>query len=247
MKQSLIPRREWAARIRHRFTDAVEAILDVGRYLIAAKRELPHGEFEQMIAEDLGWHPSTARRLMLIARHPVLSKRAHMHVLPPSWGTLHELAKLPTPALERALRDGRITPAFRRNEVHILVRESRPAPRAPTCTTKDLVRLASRGMTFGTIYADPPWQYEDSPSRGAAARHCSTMSVEEIAHLPVAPLAKPNAHLHLWTTNAFLFESKAIMEAWGFSYKSMLVWVKPHLGVGHYWRLAHEFLLLGVR
>ncbi len=63
----------------------------------------------------------------------------------------------------------------------------------------------------------------------------------------VGELVSHAAHLHLWTTNAFLFESKALLEAWGFEYKSVLVWVKPEIGLGNYWRLAHEFLVLGVR
>lgn len=53
--------------------------------------------------------------------------------------------------------------------------------------------------------------------------------------------------MDLWTTNGFLFEAKQIIEAWGFRYKSCLVWIKPQLGNGNYWRLSHEFLLLGVR
>jgi N6-adenosine-specific RNA methylase IME4 len=73
------------------------------------------------------------------------------------------------------------------------------------------------------------------------------MSVDEIAALPIGDLVADNAHLHLWTTNAFIFESKQIIEAWGFEYKSCLVWVKPQMGIGNYWRVSHEFLLLGVR
>jgi N6-adenosine-specific RNA methylase IME4 len=72
------------------------------------------------------------------------------------------------------------------------------------------------------------------------------MTLEQIAALPVQELAAPHAHLHLWTTNAFLFECRSLFEAWGFEYKDMLVWVKPGFGVGNYWRVAHEFLLLGV-
>ena len=72
------------------------------------------------------------------------------------------------------------------------------------------------------------------------------MSLAEIAALPVAKLVAPNAHLHFWTTTSFLWDAKPIMEAWGFTPKSQLVWCKPW-GTGHYWRIAHEILLLGVR
>ena len=242
-------RNRWANRIRRRFSDAVEAILDVGMDLIAAKRELPHGEFEKMVLEDLGWHSSTARRLMAIARHPVLGNRAHVHVLPPSWGTLYELTKLPAPALTKAIREGRITPELSRSSLPELVRPTRYPQkiREASLTLMDLEQLADRNLTFGTIYADPPWDYEDRSNLVAAAFHYPTLPTEEIARLPVARLAAPNSHLHLWTTTAFLFESRTILEAWGFDYKGVLVWVKPQLGIGHYWRGAHEFLILGVR
>jgi N6-adenosine-specific RNA methylase IME4/Tfp pilus assembly protein PilP len=111
----------------------------------------------------------------------------------------------------------------------------------------DLSDLATRGMKFGTIYADPPWLYDDQDTRGATSDHYRGMTVSEIAALPVSQLASEKAHLHLWTTNAFLFEARDIMQSWGFEYKSCFVWVKPSLGVGHYWRVSHEFLLLGVR
>lgn len=122
----------------------------------------------------------------------------------------------------------------------------RPAM-ADALHTGDLADLESKGLKFGTIYADPPWQYDSTGSRGAAAKHYSTMSVDDIAALPVGALAEENAHLHLWTTSNFLFEAKKVMEAWGFEYKSLFVWVKPQMGTGSYWRVANEFLLLGTR
>ena len=44
-----------------------------------------------------------------------------------------------------------------------------------------------------------------------------------------------------------MLDAFTVIEAWGFSYKSCFVWVKPHIGIGNYWRVSHEFLLLGVR
>jgi N6-adenosine-specific RNA methylase IME4 len=73
------------------------------------------------------------------------------------------------------------------------------------------------------------------------------MTLEAIRSEPIKQLAADNAHLHLWTTNAFLRESFDVIRAWGFRYKSCLVWIKPQLGMGNYWRVNHEFLLLGVR
>lgn len=110
-----------------------------------------------------------------------------------------------------------------------------------------LQNLVARGRRFPTIYADPPWPYENEASRAAAVNHYPTMSVDSICAEPVRHLVEDNAHLHLWTTNAFLREAYDVMDAWGFRFKSCLVWVKDEIGMGNYWRVSHEFLFLGVR
>lgn len=110
-----------------------------------------------------------------------------------------------------------------------------------------LQSFIDRGDKFATIYADPPWQYGNQGTRAATDDHYSTMPVADICALPIALLAADEAHLHLWTTNAFLFDARTVMESWGFTYKSCFVWCKPKMGIGNYWRVSHEFMLLGVR
>jgi len=100
---------------------------------------------------------------------------------------------------------------------------------------------------YGAIYADPPWQYDNKATRAAAGDHYQTMTVDKICELPVLERAKKKAHLWLWTTNAFLFESQRVLEAWGFEYKAVMVWVKPQMGLGNYVRVSHEFLVIGSR
>ena len=116
-----------------------------------------------------------------------------------------------------------------------------------TCTVTDLHSLANNNKKFKTIYADPPWRYGNQATRSSTDNHYPTLSVEEIAALPIRELADEDCHLHLWTTNAFIFDCKQIMEAWGFEYKSVFVWAKPTMGIGNYWRVSHEFLLLGIK
>lgn len=111
----------------------------------------------------------------------------------------------------------------------------------------DLDFLSNRGARLSTVYADPPWEYSNKASRGAAANHYQTLSIDEICDEPVRDLVTANAHLHLWTTNGFLRESFYVLDSWGFTFKSCLVWVKPQMGMGNYWRVSHEFLMLGVR
>jgi N6-adenosine-specific RNA methylase IME4 len=111
----------------------------------------------------------------------------------------------------------------------------------------DLDALVVSGERFRCIYVDPPWRYDNRASRGAAENHYPTMSLEEITALPVRDLAADQSHLFLWTTTTFLFDAYPIMQAWGFTYADMFVWCKPQMGLGNYWRVSHEMLLLGVR
>lgn len=122
---------------------------------------------------------------------------------------------------------------------------------AETCATEDLHALVESGKKFGTVYADPPWMYSNQATRSATSGVYKPgewgMPVDELCALPVPDLTAEKAHLHLWTTNAFLPESFKVIEAWGFEYKSLFVWVKPQMGIGNYWRVSHELLLLGVK
>ena len=123
----------------------------------------------------------------------------------------------------------------------------KPETNQETCQISDLESLVEKRKKFGTIYADCPWPYENQATRSATSTQYDTMSLTDICALPIDELTTENAHLHLWTTNAFLFESKDVIESWGFEYKSCFVWVKQQMGIGNYWRVSHEFLLLGVK
>lgn len=101
---------------------------------------------------------------------------------------------------------------------------------------------------FATFVADPPWRYGNTSTRGAAENHYGTMSIEELCELPVVPdHAADQAHLYLWTTAGHLPEAFKVMDAWGFEYKTYLVWVKPQMGMGNYFRVSTELVLFGVR
>jgi N6-adenosine-specific RNA methylase IME4 len=121
----------------------------------------------------------------------------------------------------------------------------------------DLIKL-TRGRKFKTILADPPWQFQNktgkvAPGHKRLARY-DTMTLEEIKALPVAEIADEPAHLYLWVPNALLPEGLAVLDAWGFRYKSNIVWHKIRKdggsdgrGVGFYFRNVTEMLLFGVR
>lgn len=120
------------------------------------------------------------------------------------------------------------------------------------------LRAAAAGRRFRTIMADPPWRFQNAtgkvaPEHRRLSRY-GTMTLEAIAALPVAGLAEDTAHLYLWVPNALLPEGLAVMQAWGFAYKSNLVWHKVRKdggsdgrGVGFYFRNVTELILFGVR
>lgn len=111
---------------------------------------------------------------------------------------------------------------------------------------------------FGTIYADPPWRFANRTGKVAPEHkrlhRYPTMSFEEIAELPVARIAKPEAHLYLWVPNALLAWGLEVMRRWGFNYKTNIVWYKvrkdggpDRRGVGFYFRNVTELCLFGTR
>jgi N6-adenosine-specific RNA methylase IME4/ParB-like chromosome segregation protein Spo0J len=104
---------------------------------------------------------------------------------------------------------------------------------------------------YAVLYADPPWHFnvynEESGIESAAGNHYSTMSLEEICALPVLSLASPDAALFMWTTVPHLRESFDVLVAWGFEYKTNIVWVKDKIGLGYFVRNQHELLLVATR
>jgi N6-adenosine-specific RNA methylase IME4 len=95
--------------------------------------------------------------------------------------------------------------------------------------------------------ADPPWDIGQKDGRYGAIKHYDVMTVERLKQLPVAGLAEENAHLYLWVINGAIREGIDVMEAWGFTYRAPLTWIKPRYGLGQYLRQQTEHLLLGTR
>lgn len=122
---------------------------------------------------------------------------------------------------------------------------------------KDLLEFAGDNK-FSTILADPPWQFQNrtgkvAPEHKRLSRY-PTMTLEEIKKLPVAKIADERSHLYLWVPNALLAEGLDVMKAWGFEYKTNLIWYKvrkdggpDRRGVGFYFRNVTEIILFGVR
>lgn len=111
---------------------------------------------------------------------------------------------------------------------------------------------------YGAILADPPWQFQNrtgkvAPEHKRLARY-QTLTLQEIKEIPVGVVAGEQSHLYLWVPNALLREGLEVMEAWGFEYKTNVVWHKIRKdgepdgrGVGFYFRNTTEVVLFGVR
>lgn len=121
----------------------------------------------------------------------------------------------------------------------------------------DLLKFVEK-KRFATILSDPPWQFQNrtgkvAPEHKRLARY-PTMSLDDIKALPVSNIAEETAHLYVWVPNALLPWGIEVMQAWGFTYKSNIVWHKIRKdggsdgrGVGFYFRNVTELMLFGIR
>lgn len=111
---------------------------------------------------------------------------------------------------------------------------------------------------FHTVLADPPWQFANRTGKFSPEYkkfyHYPTLTLQEIKKIPVESCILEPAHLYLWVPNALIFEGLEVMKAWGFSYKTNLVWHKickdgrsDRRGVGFYFRNVTELVLFGIK
>jgi N6-adenosine-specific RNA methylase IME4 len=118
--------------------------------------------------------------------------------------------------------------------------------------------LPGLNAEFGTVLADPPWRFDNRTGKVAPEhqrlRRYPTMSIDEICAMPVADHCAEQSHLYLWVPNALLSWGLQVMDAWGFTYKTNIVWCKVRKdggpdgrGVGFYFRNVTEVVLFGVR
>ncbi|QGJ69501.1 Transcriptional activator, adenine-specific DNA methyltransferase [Planctomycetales bacterium 10988] len=132
------------------------------------------------------------------------------------------------------------------------------SPSAFDSAVQEIAALEKEGKKYRTILADPPWQFQNrtgkmAPEHRRLLRY-PTLTFTEIEELPISLLADETAHLYLWVPNALLMEGLKVMQAWGFEYKTNLVWYKIRKdggpdgrGVGFYFRNVTELVLFGVR
>lgn len=238
---------EWGARILSAWQRSAEAIIVTGKLLMEAKNHVEHGEWLPML-EQIGFHNRKAQRLMEIARDERLLNPSILTLLPDRWTKIHDLHLLEDDALEEAIR-----------KPH-LIKQKRRAEREHDLGEK---QAALPSTKYGVILADPEWRFEPwSRTTGmdrAADNHYPTSCTEVIAARDVPSIAADDCVLFLWATAPMLPHALLVMAAWGFDYRSHLVWYKqrhpqspnevfaPAIGTGYWFRNCHELLLLGVK
>lgn len=237
----------WVTSVTEAWQSTIHGIFETGRLLIAAKAELRHGEWLAVV-EQLPFSPRTTERLMAIACDQRLVNSTHVSLLPPSWGTLYEMTKLPDGTFQMLVENGTINPECERATITQFLKKKKRAVRERELSAKIEALPAKR---YGLILADPEWRFEpysrESGMDRAADNHYPTSATEIIASRPIAGIAAADSTLALWATVPMLPQALFVMESWGFEYKSNLVWVKDKIGTGYWFRNQHELLLIGTR
>ena len=113
--------------------------------------------------------------------------------------------------------------------ISIMLKILQEKPLTYTAPGEDLLSFAGR-KKFGSILADPPWRFQNSTGKIAPEHkrlnRYNTMTIADIAALPVSSIVAEKAHLYLWVPNALLPDGLRVMAEWGFTYKSNIIWHK---------------------
>jgi N6-adenosine-specific RNA methylase IME4 len=206
-------------KVRDNMLGAMQHYIMCGCMLIDAKATAAHGEWLPWLRANesvLGFDPRNAQKMMALAKKYAVTGKA---------ASTPHLAEADLIRISRAL--------WGNEPARAIEYQHWQAPQLPP-------------GQYSVLYADPPWQYEYSPTDSRRIENqYPTMTVDEICMLSVP--AAPEAILFLWATSPKLSEALRVVAAWGFVYRTCAVWAKPQLGMGYYFRQQHELLLVAVK
>ena len=199
---------------------------------LANEAEIRNGvkaEFYDDVAEETGLKRNTIRHAKWVTGRVDLSNRLdrltflHYQIVAPMEENDQKYW------LEEAVKYGLSAAKLKK-----AIRESRPVEELP----KDV---------FNIIYADPPWAYEkDQEYFGQdVERHYPSMSEDQLKNMSIKDIRADDCVLYLWATAPKLDVAMRILEAWGFRYKTCLIWDKVEHNMGFYASIRHEILLIG--
>jgi N6-adenosine-specific RNA methylase IME4 len=258
IKPTTRTRQQWAQRLNKVWGELTQTIVEgyfqLGRDLLHAKEELPHGEFIKMVNEDLEMDRHVANMFMRITRSEMVGN-AH-HLLPADYTTINKLTRLPAEIFQRLVEDGTICPQLLRKDVNRIIRAVRKEEYQARVGAAKPRPLEG---TYRILLADCPWRYSNNElddyvdNYGHCDRHYTPMTIEELCDYrpdgvrPVREMVDKNAVLFMWVTAPMVGKCAPVYETWGFEYKEQIVWDKVRHMVGHYVSVQHELLYICTR
>jgi N6-adenosine-specific RNA methylase IME4 len=265
-----------AAEIHAMLRRTAQDIVEIGGKLIEVKARLQHGQFGDWLQQEFNWGERTAQNFMAVHARFKSANFADLAIAPSALYLLASPSVSEGTAqyvIARAQAGESITYAAAKEAVQqfreideetgeIETAAAWLAPDAGEAETRE-ARLERRALAledrrealqdvpagqYRVIYADPPWRYEHVETENRAIEnHYPTLELAEICALPVSTLAADDAVLFMWATSPKLAEAMQVIEAWGFNYRTCMVWVKDAIGMGYYARQRHELLLIAVK
>lgn len=230
-------RQAWAEVIQAEVAGAVGSIIRAGELLNRAKAAIPHGEWGDFIRDDLGMSQRKVNRFQQIAEifggcDPALLLR-----LPPNYSHLAELAALPEEEREAAIAAGEINPDMKRSDVQKVKtkRQKNPPNPAPVegLIQEEFGNLRNYGPFRVILFDFPGFMRlnDDEVPPGSF----------------IEPLAADEAHIHIVTNDACLYDAMGALRHWGFEFAGTLALTRPNLDPGRFWRSSHTLVLTGTR
>lgn len=238
-----------AMRVYARQAKNKQMEIDAAEIRIRAERRL--GEILKVQKETVGLNAggggrdTTGARVEPVAAPPTL---AEVGIDKKLSSRSQKIAAVPEDKFESMISDwqSRVEKENERVTVNLL-REGERAQRDEILASAPIVWPTDK---YPVIYADPPWRYENPPMGGgnrSIENHYPTMTLDEICALPVPDICMDGAVLFLWATAPKLRECMDVIDAWGFTYRTCMVWVKDRIGMGYHARNRHEMLLIAKR
>jgi len=237
----------------------LKTFVDVGNALLEIRDNRlyrsDYSTFEDYCRERWGWTRNYANKIILSAE-VVSNLGTIVPILPATESQARPLTSLQPEQQREAWQyvvDNAPATGITAEQViqaaKIIQAEKREAKRAERVDiiTRETEPIDNYGP-FNVIYADPPWRYDYSLSTTREIENqYPTMSIDEICNLKVNDISANDSVLFMWATSPKLAEAIKVLEAWGFTYKTCMVWVKDKIGMGYYARQQHELLLIGTR
>jgi N6-adenosine-specific RNA methylase IME4 len=204
---------------------------------------------KKIIADKLNWSTGKKGQADVIdkkAPEPIKEKlRNNEMTINQAYEVTKQIEEIKEPELKAKIID--TIKQEPKKEVKKIIQEAKKEERKETLQAKAKELPAEK---FQVLYCDPPWQYSNSGLNGSAESKYPTMATEDLCNMKIKTITAENAVIFMWATNPLLEDALKLMNAWGFEYKTNMVWTKDRQNfgkLGFYIWGQHELLLIGVK